>query len=69
MKATMTTMAILAIAAVVGAVGGLASVSFLQQAEASSCQIFIDESGNLIKEKCSSDRSFERAHAHNVKIH
>ena len=60
--------AIVAIVAAVGAMGGLASVSFLQQAEAASCQVFFDADGNPV-EKCSSDNSFANANALNVNVH
>jgi hypothetical protein len=62
--------AIVAIVAAIGAMGGLTSVSFLQQAEAASCQFFFDADGNRLKEdKCSSDNSLANANAFNANVH
>jgi hypothetical protein len=69
MNKNLTIGAIVAIVAAVGAMGGLTSVSFLQQAEAASCQNFFDADGTLVKQKCSSDNSFANTNAINVNVH
>jgi hypothetical protein len=68
MGKNLTIGAIVAIVAAVGAMGGLTSVSFLQQAEAAGCQTF-QEGGTTVKQKCSSNNSFENANAYNFNVH
>jgi hypothetical protein len=69
MKATITTIARIAMVAAVAAVGGLTSMSFVQNAEAASCQAFFEGDTGFISQKCSSDNSFDHANSQNFGNH